>query len=200
MVIKQWNAANRAWRSTSVIEKHLPLMVSNCSRSWFVWANHYLRLNSPEQGLNTKKIIFFFLPLQFPKLQKLEVYCNFIRKLCQVNKFEVLEMNTPSLYLALVEILEDCIPPEMKAHWEQLQSKYCCDSSNGDASGNFFPSIAVASTKNMSREDMDSSQKSSHAHRCYVYVARLTAYCCHDDTSNKFNFSRPVAKVSKNLC
>ena len=46
----------------------------------------------------------------------LELYYNFFTKFCDVGKFEELEMDTNSLYLALAEKeLEDCIRPEMKA-------------------------------------------------------------------------------------
>ena len=53
------------------------------------------------------------------KLQVLELYYNFFTKFCVVHKFEELEMDTDSLYLALAEIkLEDCIRHEMRAEWQ----------------------------------------------------------------------------------
>ena len=60
-------------------------------------------------------IIVAFFILQYTKLRMLELYYNFFTGFCDVNKFEQLEMDTDSLYLALAEKeLEDCIRPEMR--------------------------------------------------------------------------------------
>ena len=48
-------------------------------------------------------IIVGFFILQYKKLRMLELYCNFFDKFCNVNKFDELEMDTDSLYLALAE-------------------------------------------------------------------------------------------------
>ena len=48
-------------------------------------------------------IIVGFFILQFAKLRMLELYYNIFDKFCDVNKFEELEMDTDSLYLALAE-------------------------------------------------------------------------------------------------
>ena len=43
----------------------------------------------------------------------------FFHKYCEDNKFEELEVDTDSLYLASAKgNLEDCILPEKKAHWQ----------------------------------------------------------------------------------
>ena len=61
-------------------------------------------------------IIVGFFILQYAKLRILELYYNFFEKVCDVNKFEELEMDTDSLYLALPEKeLYDCIREESKA-------------------------------------------------------------------------------------
>ena len=71
-------------------------------------------------------IIVGFFILQYAKLRKLELYYNFFTKFCYVNKFEVLEMDTDSRYLALAEKeLEDCIRPEIRAEWQMLLSNDC---------------------------------------------------------------------------
>ena len=44
-------------------------------------------------------IIVEFLSLQYTKLQMMEPYYNFFTKLCAVNKFEKLEMDTDSLWI-----------------------------------------------------------------------------------------------------
>ena len=48
-------------------------------------------------------IIVGFSIFQYTKFIKLELYCNFFGRFCDVNMFEVLEMDTDSLYLALSE-------------------------------------------------------------------------------------------------
>ena len=48
-------------------------------------------------------IIVGFFILQYAKLRMLELYYNFFERFCDVNKFEELEMDTDSLYLALSE-------------------------------------------------------------------------------------------------
>ena len=61
-------------------------------------------------------IIVGFFILQYAKLRMLELYYNFFERFCDVNKFEELEMDTESLYLALSEKeLYDCIREESKA-------------------------------------------------------------------------------------
>ena len=56
-------------------------------------------------------IVGFFM-LQYAKLRMLELYYNFFDKYGDVTKFEELEMDTDSLYLALSEQdLFDCIRP-----------------------------------------------------------------------------------------
>ena len=48
-------------------------------------------------------IILGFFIHQYAKLRMLELYYNFFDRFCDVNKFEELEMDTDSLYLALSE-------------------------------------------------------------------------------------------------
>ena len=70
----------------------------------------------------------------------LELYYNFFDKICDVDKFEVLEMDTDSLYLALAhKNLYDCIRLAKKEGWETLREMNCDDSFRADASNNFFP-------------------------------------------------------------
>ena len=74
----------------------------------------------------------------------LELYYNFFTKLCNVNKFEELDMDTDSLYFALAEKeLEGCIGPKMRAEWHRLRSNDCVDSFTADAVPNFSPKHVV---------------------------------------------------------
>ena len=85
-----------------------------------------------------ESIIVGFFILQFAKLRILELYYNFFTRFCDVNKFEELEMDTDSLYLALAEKEpEDCIKPKMRAEWPRLRSNDCVDSFTADAAANF---------------------------------------------------------------
>ena len=78
--------------------------------------------------------------LQYAKLRMIELYYNFFNRFCDVNKFEDLEMDTDSLYLALTEKeLEDCIRPEARAEWQKLRSNDCVDGFSADAVANCFP-------------------------------------------------------------
>ena len=57
-------------------------------------------------------IVGFFI-LQYAKLRMLELHYNFFKKFCDTDKYEELEMDTDSLYIALSEEnLEDAILPE----------------------------------------------------------------------------------------
>ena len=74
----------------------------------------FKRLNTVEKNLyevellkstieHREPIIVGFFILQYAKLRMLELYYNFFDKFCDVYKFEELEMDTDSLYLALAE-------------------------------------------------------------------------------------------------
>ena len=98
-----------------------------------------VQLAKAQMELKEPIIVRFFI-LQYAKLRILELYYNFIFKFCDVNKFEEMEMDTDSLYLALAEKeLEDCKRPEMRAEWQRLRSNDCIDSSSADAVAKFFP-------------------------------------------------------------
>ena len=85
-------------------------------------------------------IIVGFFILQYAKLRMLELYYNFFERFCDVNKFEDLEVDTDSLYLALSEkVLYDCIQEESKAQWGLLRTKDCKDDFTANATTNFFP-------------------------------------------------------------
>ena len=55
------------------------------------------------QTEHKEPIIVGSLILQYAKLRMLELYYNFFTRICDVNKFEELEMDTDLLYLALAE-------------------------------------------------------------------------------------------------
>ena len=132
-------------------------------------------------------IVGFFL-LQNAKLRMLELYYNFFTNICDVNKFEDLEMDTDSLYLVLAEKeLEDCIRPEMRAEWKRSRSNDSVDSFNADALANFFPRTCCAKHK---QRDKGEPGLFKEEFRCTVSLCLCSkTYCCYDVTSKKLKFS-----------
>ena len=93
-------------------------------------------------------IIVGFFIIQYAKLRMLELHYNFFDNFCDVNKFEELEMDTDSLYLALAEEdLDDCILPSKRAEWTERRSKDCRDDFRADAKNNFFPRTCCSKHK-----------------------------------------------------
>ena len=133
-------------------------------------------------------IIVGFFILQYAKLQMLELYYNFFTRFCNVNKFEELEMDTDSLYLALAEKeQEDCIRPEMKAEWEKLRSDDCVDSFPSDAVEYFFPRTCCLKHK---QHDKREPGLFKEEFRCTEMLCQCSkTYCCYNVTSNKLKFS-----------
>ena len=67
-------------------------------------------------------ILVGFFILQYAQLRLLELYYNFFNKFCDTGKYERLEIDTDSLYLALSEEnLEDIILPEKRNEWEAMR-------------------------------------------------------------------------------
>ena len=99
-------------------------------------------------------IIVVFFILQYAKLRMLELYYNVFTRFCDVNKFEELEMDTDSLYVALAEKeLEDCIGPEMRAEWQMWRSKDCVDNFTADAVANFFSRTSCVKHKQYGKRE-----------------------------------------------
>ena len=121
-------------------------------------------------------IIVGFVIIQPAKLEKLELYYNFFTKFCDVNKFEQLEMDTVSVYLALAEKeMEDFNRPKMKAEWECLWPKDCTNSFTADAVAKFFlQNYNDKPKKNVTGQSLDSSKSNSDAQRCHVFVVKIT--------------------------
>ena len=81
-----------------------------------------------------KSIIVGFFILQYAKLRMLELYFNFFKKICDPEKYEGLELDTDSLFLALSEEnLEYIILPEKRNDWQATRSRDCTDSFTANA-------------------------------------------------------------------
>ena len=133
-------------------------------------------------------IIVGFFILQYAKLRMLELYYNFFSRFCDVNKFQELEMETESLYLALAEKeLEDCIKPEKIVEWHRLQSKDCFDCFTADTLANFFPRTCCLKHK---QHDKREPGLFKEEFRCTEMLCLCSkTYCCYDVKSNKLRFS-----------
>ena len=133
-------------------------------------------------------IIVEFFILQYAKLRMLEMYYMFFTTFCDVNKFEELEMDTDSLYLALAEEeLEHCMRPKMRAEWQRLRSSDCVDSFTADAVAIFFPRTCCVKNK---QHDKRKPVLFEEEFRCTEMLCLCSkTYCCYDVTSTKSKFS-----------
>ena len=133
-------------------------------------------------------ILVEFFILQYAKLRMLELYYNFFTRFCDMSKYEELEMDTDSLYLALAEKeLEDCERPQMRAEWQRLQSNECVDSFTADAVANFFPQNMLCKYKQHDKRGPGLFEEEFR--RTEVLCLCSKTYCCYDVTSNKPKFS-----------
>ena len=133
-------------------------------------------------------IIVGFLILQYSKLRVLELYYIFFTRFCDVNKFDELEMDTDSLYIALAEKeMEDCIRPEMKAEWQRLRSNDCVDTFTADAAANFVPRTCCVTHKQHDKREPGLFKEEFRFTEMLCLCSKT--YCCYDVTSNKLKFS-----------
>ena len=133
-------------------------------------------------------IIVGFFILQYAKLRMLELYYIFFTRFCDVNKFEELEMDTDSLYLALAEKKqEDCIRLERRAEWQRLRSNDCVDNFSADAVAKFFPRTCFVKHR---QHDKREPGLFKEEFRCTAMLCLCSkTYFCYDVTSNKLKFS-----------
>ena len=133
-------------------------------------------------------IIVGFFKLQYAKLRMLELYYNLLNKFCDVNKFEELEMDTDSLYLALSEKeLYDCIREEATAEWELKRTEDCKDDFTANTTTNFFPRTCCP--KHI-KHDKREPGLSKEEFRCTEMLCLCSkTYCWYDSNSNKCKFS-----------
>ena len=135
-----------------------------------------------------KLFIVKFIILQYAKLRMLQLYYNFFERFCVVNKFEELEMDTGSLYLALSEKeLYDCIREESKVEWELMKTEDCKDDFTANSTTNFFPITYYAEHK---KHDKREPGLLKEEFRCTEMLCLCSkTYCCYDSNSDKYNFS-----------
>ena len=132
-------------------------------------------------------IIVGFFILQYAKLRMLELYYNFFQKFCDTEKYEDLEMDTDSLYLALSEEnLEDIILPEKRNDWEAIRSRDCTDSFTANATGNFFPRTCCTAHRKHGKREPGLFKEEFRCSEIFCLCGKT--YCCYDRKSNRYKF------------
>ena len=101
-----------------------------------------------------EQIIVGVFILQYAEPRMLEVYYKFFNKFCDVKTFGELEMDTDSMYLAVVEKeQEHCIWLDLKTESKRLRSKECSDSFTAGPSGNLCPRMFYDKHKKHDKRD-----------------------------------------------
>ena len=78
----------------------------------------------------------------------LEPYHNFVKRFCDADKYEEIEMDTDSLYLALsAENFEDVVLPEKRDTWNVVRSADRIDTFTANAADTFFPRMCCNTHK-----------------------------------------------------
>ena len=145
-------------------------------------------------------IIVGFFILQYSKLRMLELYYNFFERFCDVNKFEELEMDTVSLYLALSEKeLYDCIREESKTECELMRTEDCKDDFTAETRTNFCPRTCC--TKHMKHNKREPGPFKEEIRCTQMLCLCSKTYCCYDSNSNKYKFSsKGLNKITLEDC
>ena len=129
-------------------------------------------------------IIVGFFILQNAKLRMLELYYNFFKKFCDTDKYEELEMDTDSLYLALSEEnLEDVILPEKRADWNQLRSDDCTDRFTANVTDIFFLRTCCIAHKKHDKRETGLYKEEFRCAEMWCLCSKT--YCGYDRKSNK---------------
>ena len=146
-----------------------------------------VELVKPEIEHREPIIVGLFI-LQYAKQRMLELYYNFFKKFRDTDKYEELEMETHSLYLAFSEeSLEDVILPEKRAEWDKLPSKDCTDNFTANATDNCFPRTCCNTRK---KRDKREPGLFKEEFRCVELLCLCSkTYCCCDEHTNKYKFS-----------
>ena len=89
-----------------------------------------------------------FFILEYAKLRKLDLYHNYFEFFCVTGKYEEIERDIDSVFLALSEEnLEKNILPEKGNEWEAIRSRDCTDSFTVNATDNVFPKTCCTAHK-----------------------------------------------------
>ena len=76
--------------------------------------------------IHKEPLIVGLVILQYAKLTMLQLKYNFFSTFCNKNKYELIEMDNDSLYMALSEEkLDKIIQPEMQSFWYWMRQSDC---------------------------------------------------------------------------
>ena len=121
-------------------------------------------------------IIVSFFILQYAKLRMLELYYNFFKKFCDTEKYEELEMDTDSLYLALSEEnLEDIFSQRKETNGKQYVREIVQIASLRMQRTTSSQEHVVVLTRSMIRESRDCLKQNSGVPKCCACVAKPIA-------------------------
>ena len=181
---RSWTGAETPYRSTSLMKKHTAINSKMFKKLDHVNISLYEVELDKAQIEHKEPIIVGFFFHQYAKRRNLELSYNLFTKFCDVNKFEVLQMDTDLLYLALAgKGLEDCIRPETRAEWLSFRSNYCVDSFTADAVANFFPRTCFVKHKQHDKREPGLFKEEFNCSE--MFCPRSKTYCCNDVTSKK---------------
>ena len=136
-------------------------------------------------------VVVGFYILQYANLRVSELCYNFMDKLCDINKYEELEMDTDFPYLALAELeLTEYIRPEMKTEWDKMRSIDCNDSFAADSSRNFFPRTSCTKHQKHNKREPRLFKEDFKFSEMLCICSKTN--CCYDLTSNKLKFNSKV--------
>ena len=132
-------------------------------------------------------IVGFSTP-QNLNLRMFELYYNFFQRFCDDNKFDDIEMDTDSLFLAPSQKqLYDCIREESKVEWKLVRTENCKDGFTANATTNIFPGTCSTEHKNQDKRDPGLFKEEF---RCTeILCLRSRTFCCYDTNSNKHKFN-----------
>ena len=119
----------------------------------------------------------------------LQLYYNFFKIFCDDTKFELIEMDTDSLYMALSETnIGEIIKPEMKTLWQNCRWADCSEREfKADGRFNFFPRNCCS---HHNKYDQRTPGLFKEEFRCTEMVALCSkTYCCFDAQSETVKIS-----------
>ena len=152
-------------------------------------------------------VILGFFILQYAKLTMLQLKYYFFTSFCKANKYELIEMDTDSLHMALSEEkLDEILRPEMQPLWYRMRVSNCSEFLATSSSGIFFPRDCC---NKHAAFDKRTPGLFNDEFRCSEMIAFVLQNCCYDEQSdtkklsskgiNKNNGEEPLAKYRKNL-
>ena len=153
-------------------------------RNLIVLPSSIYEVEMVEQEVNHKEpIVVGFFILQYAKRTLLQLFHNYFQLFCDSQKYDLIEMDTDSGYMALSEgKVEELIRAEMKIMWEMNQESDCRDDLRTDEHYNFFP-------RNCCQQNWKYNQTTPGLFKeefiCTEMVAFFSkTYCCFDDENN----------------